>query len=158
MQIGSTSAWALYNNPTTPDILGQGGTFSATTTDSTSSLSGSTQDATVLQAINSAYASMADSSSSLATLGGLDSASASTLFSGGSSSGLLGFSPSAINMSASLALAAYANQQSGIPSGTLGAAATAATSNLDSTQSSIVQAAIQSAQSTVLTSSLNLLG
>jgi hypothetical protein len=158
MEIGSTSAWALTNNPTTPNVLGQGGASSAATSSSSASSSGSTQDAAVLQAISSAYASLADSSSSLATLGGLDSSSASTLFSGGSASGLLGFSPSAINLSASLALAAYANQQSGIPNGTLGAAVTGATSNLASTQSSIVQAAIQSAQSTVLTSSLNLLG
>jgi hypothetical protein len=61
-------------------------------------------------------------------------------------------------LDASLALASYSNYQNGIPTGTLGSAATAAATSIGSTQPSNIQTAIQSAQSGSLSSVLNLLG
>jgi hypothetical protein len=94
---------------------------------------------------------------SLATEGGLDTSSASILFSTkDSSSSSSGFT-SAMDLNAKLALASYTSQQAGLPTGTVGAAAASAASKVDTTQTSSVQAAIQSAQSGVTSSLLNLL-
>jgi len=94
----------------------------------------------------------------LASVGGIDSASAATLFSGGSSSGLGGLSAAALNLNASLALASYTNNQAGLPTGNFAVAADAAATSPGSTSPADVQSAIQSAQSSVLTSTMNLLG
>jgi hypothetical protein len=61
-------------------------------------------------------------------------------------------------MNAAVALASYAYHQAGIPTDTIGAAATTAASSIDPTQPTSVQAAIQAARSSSLTSSLNLFG
>jgi hypothetical protein len=89
-------------------------------------------------------------SASAASVGGLDSASASILFSG-SSSGSGGISSAALNLNATLALASYSNYLNGVPTGTKAATTT------NSTQPTDIQAAIQTAQSTALSSMLNLL-
>jgi hypothetical protein len=94
---------------------------------------------------------------SSATFGGLASASASILFAGTDVSGSDGLSSSAINLNASVALASYAAYQNGIPNGTIGAASAAA-AKIDTTQPTTIQNAIQSAQSALLTSTLNILG
>jgi hypothetical protein len=91
-------------------------------------------------------------SASSASVGGLNSAAASTLFSGGGNSGPGALSSAAVNLNATLALASYSNYLKGVPAGS----ASAAAAN-QSTQPADVQAAIQSAQSTAFTSMLNLL-
>ena len=101
---------------------------------------------------------MAGLSASLATVGGLDASSASLLFSGQGTNGSSGYASSAINLTGTLALAAYANKQNGVPATTLGAAASKAAASIDSTQPANVQSAIQAAQSATTTSTLNLLG
>ena len=206
MDVGTASALSLYNYQTTLNGNSQGAGSSSASTGSTAPTSGSAQDAAVLQALTSTYASLTTSSNSLLTTpdalsalagssaliplvsgiysasvangnassafsglstsmvteGGLSATSASILFSSNNASnnasGMDGFSSTAINMNASLALAAYSNYQNGIPSGTLGAAASAAAAKIDTTQTSTVQTAIQAAQSASLTSSLNLFG
>ncbi len=100
-------------------------------------------------------ASLATSS---AMFGGLDSTSASILFGGTGVSGSDGLSSSAINLNASVALASYTAHQNGIPSGTIGAAASAAAAKIDTTQPATIQNAIQSAQSSLLTNTLNIFG
>lgn len=97
-------------------------------------------------------------SASLATVGGLDASSASILFSGQGTSSSSGYASSAIDLTGTLALAAYANKQNGVPTTTLGAAASKAAASIDSTQPAHVQSAIQAAQSASTTSTLNLLG
>ena len=59
-------------------------------------------------------------------------------------------------MGATLALTSYANDQKGIPNSTAGAAASATSST--SSSATATQSAIQGAQSTLMSSTLNLLG
>ena len=95
-------------------------------------------------------------SATAATVGGLNATTASILFAGNSSNGQDGFSALAVNMNSILALASYSDHLNNIPTGSLGAAATAAAASIDPNQPSAVQNAIQAAQSSALTSSLNL--
>jgi hypothetical protein len=95
-------------------------------------------------------------SASAASVGGLNSASASILFSGNSGNGLDNISSSAINLNATLALASYSNHLSGIPDSSASALATAAAPGTSSTQSADLKGAAQSAQAGALNSTLNL--
>jgi len=93
---------------------------------------------------------------SAASVGGLNSASASILFSGNSKNGLDNISSSVINLNATVALVSYANRQNDISSSTPATAAASAVTGTGSMQSSDVKTAIQSAQSALLNSTLNL--
>jgi hypothetical protein len=93
---------------------------------------------------------------SAASVGGLNSASASILFSGNSKNGLDNISSSAINLNATVALAAYYNQQNDISNSTATTSAAPAVTGTGSPQSSDVKLALQSAQSALLNSTLNL--
>jgi hypothetical protein len=96
-------------------------------------------------------------SASAASVGGLNATAASILFSGTSTQGSDGPFASAINLNAALALVSYSDSQNGIPNGTLGAAATAASAGLGLAQPTGTPNAVQSAQSSLLTDTLNLL-
>jgi hypothetical protein len=93
---------------------------------------------------------------SAASVGGLNSASASILFSGNNSNGLDNISSPVINMNATVALAAYYNQQNDLSTSIAPTAAATAVTGTGSTQSSDVKTAIHSAQSALLNSTLNL--
>ncbi len=96
-------------------------------------------------------------SATAASVGGLNATAASILFAGTGSQGRDNLTSSAINMNTVLALTAYSNQLNNIPNGTLGAAATAAASNINPNQPADVQTAIQGAQTSLFRSTLNLL-
>jgi len=85
------------------------------------------------------------------------STTASILFAGTGNQGQDGFASAAINMNASLALASYSNQLNHIPTGSLAAAATAAAANINPNNPADIQKAIQSAQTSMFQSTLNLL-
>lgn len=96
--------------------------------------------------------SVAELRASSSSVGGVNTAMASSLFAG--SADPSGFSNASLTLNSSLALTAYANAQKGIPaSGTAAAAA-----KLDSTQADQVQQALQGAQAATTANLLNLLG
>jgi len=103
-------------------------------------------------------APIASLSSSLATaVGGTNAATASGLLSGLGSDGLDGITADALNLNTTLALAAYSDTQNGLSSGTLTSLARTAAANIDATQPSSVQAAIQASLTGSFTNTLNLL-
>lgn len=154
MDIGTATALTRYTYQTAIAQGGQG------------------QNAAVLQAVQSSYASLAgnplaggalaplasgmqalggDSGSAdfLALAGGADASAAASLFSASS-----GFDAAA-GMNGTLALTAYANRQEGLPSGTARSAASAI--NAEPASSAVVQDAIQAARSALSATTLNLL-
>ncbi len=135
---------------------------------------GQGQSAAVLQALQGSYANLAGnalggdalaslasglqavsgnggSADFLALAGGADARAAASLFSAGSGSGL----DAALGLNGTLALAAYAQRQEGLPSATARSAALAA--NAEPASASAVQEAIQAAQSALSATTLNLL-
>ncbi|GLH73033.1 hypothetical protein GETHLI_15350 [Geothrix limicola] len=105
----------------------------------------------IAKANGSNPSTLADLQASVATMGGWDTTAASILFSGDSSNAKHGWSAAALGMNTALALASYADRQQGIPNGTAAAAAAASAGGSP-------QTAIQSGQSAMLQSMLDLLG
>lgn len=150
---------AIYSTLTGSASPSSSTTDSVLTTSTTSGLVPSTGGTSPSSLPNgNATLSAASLAVSAASFGGVDSTSASILFSGSKASTPAGLASAAINLSASVALASYSAYQSGIPTGTtLGAAATSASAKIDTTQPTDIQTAIQSAQSGLLNSTLSLL-
>ena len=149
MDISSASALALYSYQTALRSLGQ---TSASSTESA-------PDATVLQALASAYGNtdasaggLLPASDALSALAG--SSALPSLVSGLYDASVDGFS--AISPDAALALTEYANQQNGV-AGNLAQAAEARAASIDTSRQASVLAAIQSAQAASFTGTMNLL-
>lgn len=109
-----------------------------------------TPSANVAQAVASAYATLSNADSSLLT-----ATSYTPPTTGSTSNGFI----VAIDMNATLALAAYTNRQNGLPTGRTSAElASTQTSNSTTanSQTNTVQNAIQAAQASALSSTLNL--